>query len=99
METLLRELDEIYEGKASTSYLDAIVIDWGAHLFIRGAYSYGTVGIGNARSIAAQPVDDKIFFAGEAMNLNGHHQTVQGAAETGLREVRRILGNKIVVDS
>ncbi|MFK7921906.1 MAG: FAD-dependent oxidoreductase, partial [Bacteroidia bacterium] len=59
--------------------------------FIRGAYSYSTVGIGKSRSIAAQSVDDKLFFAGEAMNLNGHHQTVHGAAETGLGAVRQIL--------
>jgi len=38
-------------------------------------------------------VNDKIFFAGEAMNLNGHHQTVQGAMETGYREVINILNS------
>ncbi|MFK7925134.1 MAG: flavin monoamine oxidase family protein [Bacteroidia bacterium] len=92
VETLLAELDEMYQGKASKTFMDAYVIDWTKEPFIRGAYSYSTVGIGDARSIAAQSVDDKLFFAGEAMNLNGHHQTVHGAAETGLGAVRQILG-------
>lgn len=92
IETLLAELDEMYKGKASKSFTDAYVIDWTKEPFIRGAYSYSTVGIGNARAIAAQSVDDKLFFAGEAMNLNGHHQTVHGAAETGLQSVQEILG-------
>lgn len=88
---LLKELDLMYKGQATTSFLDAIVQDWTTHPFIRGAYSYSTVGMGDARKTAAQPIDNKLFFAGEAMNLNGHHQTVHGAAESGLREVENIL--------
>ena len=92
---LLEELDEMYAGKATPAFLDAHVVDWMAHPFIRGAYSYSTVGMGNARSIAAQPVASKLFFAGEAMNLNGHHQTVQGATETARREVGRMLNQDV----
>ncbi|MEM7372306.1 MAG: NAD(P)/FAD-dependent oxidoreductase [Bacteroidota bacterium] len=88
---LLTELDEMYAGQASASFVDAYVMDWSKQPFIRGAYSYSTIGIGNARAIAAQSIDDKLFFAGEAMNLNGHHQTVHGAAETGIREAKRVL--------
>jgi hypothetical protein len=49
--------------------------------------------MGNAREIAALPVDKKLYFAGEAMNTNGHHQTVHGAVETGYREVINILND------
>ncbi|MEL6250934.1 MAG: NAD(P)/FAD-dependent oxidoreductase [Bacteroidota bacterium] len=87
IEALLGELDEIYSGQASTYFLDAYVVDWGKHPYIRGSYSFSKVGIGNAREIAAQPIDGKIFFAGEAMNLNGHHQTVHGAAETAIQQL------------
>lgn len=88
---LLTELDEMYDGQASASYVDAHIMNWYKHPFIRGAYSYSTIGIGNARFIAAQSIHDKLFFAGEAMNLNGHHQTAHGAAETGGRIVKRLL--------
>ena len=88
---LLAELDSMYAGQATSSFIDAHVEDWTTKPFIKGAYSYSKVGIGNARSIAAKPIDNKLFFAGEAMNLNGHHQTVHGAIETGYRAVINIL--------
>ena len=46
-----------------------------------------------ARKLAAQSVDSKLFFAGEALNTNGHFQTVHGAVETGYREVVNILNS------
>lgn len=91
VEALLDELNEMYAGQASASFLDARVVNWTTESFIRGAYSYSRVGIGNARKIAAASVAQKIFFAGEAMNLNGHHQTVHGAAETGILAVEELV--------
>ncbi len=88
---LLSELDTIYNGQATNSFVSSHVENWTTHPFIRGAYSYSPVGMGNARTIAAQPIDNKLFFAGEAMNTNGHHQTVFGAVETGYREAYNIL--------
>lgn len=88
---LLQELDTMYAGQATASFISSHVENWSAHPFIRGAYSYSTVGIGDARKIAAQPLNEKLYFAGEAMNTNGHHQTVHGAVETGYREVISIL--------
>ena len=91
--TLLKELDSIYQGQASQYYQDAFVKDWSKEPFIQGAYSYSTVGMGNARSIAAEPIAKKIYFAGEAMNLKGHHQTVQGAVETGIHQVQKMIND------
>ncbi len=88
---LLEELDLMYNGEATASFIDAHIVDWTSNPFIKGAYSYSTIGIGNAREIASAPINNKLFFAGEAMNTNGHHQTVHGAVETGYREVRNIL--------
>lgn len=90
---LLQELDEMYAGQASTTFIASHVQNWTTKPFVRGAYSYSTIGMGDARTIAAQPIEDKLFFAGEAMNTNGHHQTVQGAVETGYREVMNILNS------
>ena len=90
---LLGELDSMYNGQATAKFVDAVVQDWGKEPYIRGAYSYSSIGIGNARNIAAQSVDSKLFFAGEALNTNGHFQTVHGAVETGYREVVNILNS------
>lgn len=91
VEALITELDKMYNGKASLHFLNAHVQNWSAHPFIKGAYSYCTIGMGDARSVAAASVDNKLFFAGEAMNLNGHHQTVFGAVETAYREVENLV--------
>ena len=90
---LLQELDTMYVGQATALFVSSHVQNWTTNPFVRGAYSYSTIGMGDARNIATQSVNKKIYFAGEAMNLNGHHQTVHGAIETGYREVINILND------
>jgi lysine-specific histone demethylase 1B len=90
---LLQELDLMYSGKATASFIASHVQNWTTNPFVRGAYSYSTVAMGDARKIATQPINKKLYFAGEAMNINGHHQTVHGAVETGYREVINILND------
>lgn len=88
---LLQELDVIYNGQATATFLASKVLDYTDKPFIKGAYGYSTVGMGDARKVAAQSLDNKVFFAGEAMNINGHHQTVHGAVESGYKAVMDIL--------
>jgi len=90
-QALLAELDGMYDGQASAHFLAAHVTDWTAQPYIRGGYSYSKVGIGDARQVAAQPVAGRVFFAGEAMNYHGHHQTVHGAMETVAGVVGAVL--------
>lgn len=91
IQALLGELDQIYDGQASRYFQQGLVKNWAAEPYIQGAYSYSTIGMGNARKEAARSVGNKIYFAGEAMNTNGHHQTVFGAAETGKTAVEKLL--------
>lgn len=90
-DALIQELDIIYDGQASSTFIASSVHDYTDKPFIKGAYGFSTIGMGNARKIAAEPVNDKLFFAGEAMNINGHHQTVHGAVESGYKAVIDIL--------
>lgn len=94
-QALLEELDLMYNGQASASFLASHVENWTTNPLIRGAYSFSTIGMGDARKIAAKSVEKKLYFAGEAMNINGHHQTVQGAVETGYREVIQLLNDVV----
>jgi len=88
---LIQELDIMYNGQASASFIASHVENWTTNPFVKGAYSYSTIGMGDARKIASEALSEKLYFAGEAMNTNGHHQTVHGAVETGCREVINIL--------
>ncbi len=90
---LLQELDTMYNGQATASFVASHVQNWTINRFVKGAYSYSTIGMGDARKVATKPINKKLYFAGEAMNTNGHHQTVHGAVETGYREVINILND------
>jgi monoamine oxidase len=64
--------------------------DWRHDPFARGAYSYVAVGGGDARVALAAPVDDTLFFAGEATSTDGQGGTVDGALETGERAAAEV---------
>jgi flavin-dependent amine oxidoreductase len=67
------------------------VHDWQADPFARGSYSYVAVGGLGAQEELARPVEDTLFFAGEATNSDGHHGTVHGAIATGRRAAKEVL--------
>ena len=62
--------------------------DWTLDPLARGAYSYVGVGGLNARLTLAEPLEDTLFFAGEATSNDGQGGTVNGAFETGERAAR-----------
>jgi monoamine oxidase len=68
--------------------------DWRADEFSRGAYSYIPVNGTNAPAELAAPIENTIYFAGEATNTDGHHGTVHGALSTGLRAAHQILQSR-----
>jgi len=70
--------------------------NWHADPFARGAYSYVKVsGMDAVRALAA-PVEETLFFAGEATNSDGHTGTVHGAIATGRRAAREILRSSLL---
>ncbi|KAM5565045.1 lysine-specific histone demethylase 1 [Rosa sericea] len=69
----------------------SVVTDWGRDPFSYGAYSYVAVGAsGKDYDILGRPVDNCLFFAGEA-TCKEHPDTVGGAMMSGLREAVRII--------
>ena len=69
----------------------AWVHDWQRDPFARGAYSYVAVGGQGAREALAAPLQDTLFFAGEATDLEGEATTVAGALQSGTRAARELL--------
>jgi monoamine oxidase len=63
--------------------------DWQRDVYSRGAYSYARVGGAGAARSLSQPVEDTLFFAGEATDTDGHTGTVEGALASGLRAARQ----------
>lgn len=68
----------------------ALVQDWQADPCSRGGYSYVRVGGEGARERLAEPLDDTLYFAGEATDVE-EAGTVAGALRSGQRAAREVL--------
>jgi monoamine oxidase len=65
--------------------------DWQADPYACGSYSYVATGGGHARAALAAPIDDLLFFAGEATAPASEAGTVAGALQTGERAAHEVL--------
>jgi monoamine oxidase len=68
-----------------------LVHDWQADPYARGGYSYVKVGGTGAREELAAPLEDTLYFAGEATDTE-QSGTVGGALASGIRAAHEILG-------
>ncbi|MDI6028210.1 NAD(P)/FAD-dependent oxidoreductase [Corticibacterium sp. UT-5YL-CI-8] len=68
----------------------AMMTDWGAERFVRGAYAAARPGKVGARATLMRPVADKIFFAGEAL-AGPLIQTCGGARLSGEAVARDVI--------
>jgi monoamine oxidase len=94
VETLARLLS-IDSGALRGLLMDAYSHDWQSDPFSRGAYSYGKVGCDGAQQTLGSPIDNKLFFAGEATDVTGNNGTVHGAIASGERAARQILQHRV----
>jgi monoamine oxidase len=63
---------------------------WGADPFARGSYSFALPGKADERATLARPVDDRLFFAGEACSRSDY-STAHGAFLTGVAAADQVL--------
>jgi monoamine oxidase len=71
--------------------------DWRSDPFFQGAYSYAPVNTLADRETLATPVENTLFFAGEATELTGHSATVHGAIASGVRAAELLVRNRTQV--
>ena len=65
--------------------------DWQADPYARGGYSYVKVGGTGAREDLQKPLENTLYFAGEATDVE-QSGTVGGALASGIRAAKEILG-------
>lgn len=75
---------------ARDAFEGGVTHDWWGDPFARGAYSYVRVGGADARAVLAAPVDETLFFAGEATSSDGQSGTVNGALVSGERAAAEV---------
>jgi monoamine oxidase len=101
-----RELEDAGDGAIAAASIDEIVSFLGSDIrrklkplkesrwahdpFARGSYSHALPGHAGKRAVLAAPVDDRLFFAGEATSPN-FFSTAHGAHDSGERAAREVM--------
>lgn len=93
VEQALQSLETMFGNRCDVrGELQGVYVqDWQKDPFARGAYSYVAVGGATAREQLAAPLEDTLFFAGEATDTTGEAATVTGALLSGERAAGEVL--------
>jgi monoamine oxidase len=81
---------ETIEKKAVT----CLTHDWNRDPYSLGAYTYVAAGGVEAHRVLAEPVEQTLFFAGEATCGSGLNATMEGALQSGRRAADEVLGSR-----
>ena len=95
LEVSLRSLAAIFKvtiDELRNELVSYRINNWIADPYTQGAYSYAMPKTLQAIEILRQPIDHKVFFAGEATTPGYSSATVEGALETGQEAAKHILG-------
>ena len=87
MAGLLGESKEPLQSELAAAYFH----DWNSDPFSLGAYSYVKVGGEGCQKTLGAPIENTLFFAGEATDTSGNNGTVHGAIASGKRATQEIL--------
>jgi Monoamine oxidase len=87
----LSSLLQVNKSDVRSQLTTAYFHDWDADPFSRGAYSYVKVGGEGCQKTLGAPIQDTLFFAGEATDVSGHNGTVHGAIASGKRAAAEIM--------
>jgi monoamine oxidase len=79
-------------GEAAAAVTPLRLTDWGREPYILGSYAYAVPGSAGARPRLAEPVDNRLFFAGEAVH-SSRFTTAHGAYETGVAAAEAALAS------
>jgi monoamine oxidase len=96
---VIEELDSIFSGKATQNIrrddkdnIITVIQDWTKEPFIKGGTSYVKAGGTNQDRIdLASPVNEKLFFAGEATDISGDAGTINGALLSAERAAQEVV--------
>lgn len=103
---ILAELDSIYAGQATpfvrrslvTNEIMYIIQDWSKEKYIGGGYSYPKASAKiSDREALGNPVNNTLFFAGEATDISGEAGTLNGALMSAERATTQLIESILAV--
>ena len=86
----LQAVEQLFGSAARQRIVRTFETAWRSNHHTLGSYSYARPGGADARSELAQPIGDRIFFAGEA-TMTDAYATVHGAYQSGRIAAGRIM--------
>ncbi len=84
------ELDEMFAGKASSTYINHVVQEWSNEPYTRGAYLRDDEPWRRVRKLS-ESIGEKVYFAGDAYTSGEDWGAVHTAALSARRAVRSIV--------
>ena len=92
--SLLEELDEMFDGKASKFYSGEYILEnWGQYEFIQGTWTQAIHEKKSYLKIINQPLDNKVYFAGEIYDTY-QQMGVPGAVLSGYYTIDKLLTDR-----
>lgn len=89
--SLLEELDQMFDGKATATYSGAYIMEnWGAYEFTQGTWTQAMLEEKSHLKALNRPLDNKVFFAGE-INDTYKQMGVPGAILSGYYAIDKVL--------
>jgi monoamine oxidase len=86
----VEELSAVFGHGVARHLKPVSATGWARDPWSRGAYSYARPGRADARAALAAPVEDRLFFAGEACSIR-NPASCHGAWETGIVAAEAVL--------
>ena len=87
IDAIMSELDTIFNGRASETYVKHVIQNWTKEPYIQGSYSHYENYAPMA--IIREPLNNKVYFSGE--HVAESDSTAHGAAESSYRVVEEML--------
>ena len=92
--SVLRELDQIFDGEASAAYSgDYVLENWGQHEFTLGTWAEAFLNDESVISTLNEPLNDRVYFAGEEHDVSGQYG-VHAAILSGYYSIHQLLINE-----
>ena len=88
----LDRVAEVFGNDIRQQVTRSIVTAWTTEPWTKGSYSSALPGQAHQREILARPLEDRLFFAGEA-TTTGDNSTCHGAYNSGIRAAREIASS------
>ena len=96
LQTALQSLSSIFRippAMLQEELTNYKIINWLNQPYIKGGYSYNTLHSEKAKKILTSPVNNTIYFAGEAISKSGSQGTVESALQSGHDTAKILVGN------